>query len=128
MTIHHPFSYRVTQLRCVMVRSSMISMLNLALVVCLCGAPFIAAHAAVRDDDGALVPEGLVQEPTKPKIEPPIEADDEELLDSISPASRKTAGEEADRLERAINGMWNAKTRVAGRETGRQTQEIQNQV
>src|SRR5947208_2623148 len=103
-----------------MVRNSMISMLKLALVVCLCGAPLGATHGAARDDDDGLVPEGLVQEPTKPKREPPIEADDDELLDSISPASKKTAGEEADRLERAINGMWNAKKRVAGRETGRQ--------
>jgi hypothetical protein len=111
-----------------MLRKLIISTLNLALVVCLCGAPLDAARGATREDDGALVPEGPEQDPAKPKGEPSVEADDEELLDSISPANKKAAGEEADRLERAINGMWNVKKRVAGSDTGRHTQEIQIQV
>jgi TolA-binding protein len=111
-----------------MVLKSIFSILNVALAVCLCAMSLNAAHGADRDDDGALVPEGPVEKPAKPKSEPPIEADDDDLLDAVSPRGKKAGDEEADRLERAINGMWNAKTRVAGRDTGRQTQEIQNQV
>jgi hypothetical protein len=107
----------------------MISMLKLALAICLCAMPFNAGYGAGRDDDGALVPEGLVEQPLKPKREPPAEADDdEELLDAVSPRDKNAGSEEVDRLERAINGMWNSKKRVAGSDTGRETQEIQNQI
>ncbi len=127
MTVNYSFSFRVTG-RCVLVLKSIFSILNLTLAVCLCAMPLNAAQGADRDDDGALVPEGHEEKPAKPKSEPPIEADDEDLLHAVDPRGKKAGADEAERLERAINGMWNAKKRVVGRDTGRQTQEIQNQV
>jgi hypothetical protein len=111
----------------VMLPKPMPLVLSLALAVCLYAGPLYALEGASRDDD-AIVPEGPAEQPAKPKVESPVEEDDDELLDAISPESKKKAGEDVDRLERAINGMWNAKKRVAGSDTGRQTQEIQNQV
>src|SRR5881392_3405897 len=128
MTINHLFLSRGLSVRRVASRKLMILMLNLALAACFCAMPDNAGYGAARDDDGALVPEGPVAEAAKPKREPPVEADDEDLLDAISPGSKKLGGEDVDHLERAIHGMWNAKKRVSGSDTGRQTQEIQNQV
>ena len=93
-----------------------------------CGAMPDAGYGTARDDDGPLVPEGPAGDPKKPTDESPAEAADDELLDAVKPAAKRPADDEADRLERAINGMWNAKKRVAGADTGRQTQEIQDQV
>lgn len=97
------------------------------LVFCLCASYLVAGSGAARDDDEPLVPEGPADKPVKAE-QPPPATDGDTTPDAPRPPGRKVSAEESDRLERAIEGMRNAKDRVAGSDTGQRTQEIQNQV
>jgi hypothetical protein len=96
----------------------------LLLAICCVYSPLTAAPKA---DDDAPVAEGPAADPAKPKDEAP-DPDDEKLLKAVEPAAKHSMTDDADRLDRAVHGMWNAKKRIAASDTGHKTQEIQDQV
>jgi len=97
-------------------------------VVCCTWSPLAAGPKPADDDDGALVPEGPVEESVKSKVKPAPTGDDEELLKAVEPDLEQQIADEIDRLERAIGGMRTAQKRIAGSDTSAETQKIQERV
>lgn len=87
--------------------------------------------AAPKPDDDAPVPEGSVDELSKPQAKPaPNEpaADDEDRPSGVEAGATDDAAAEIDRLERVIAGMRNAQKRIAGTDTSPETQAVQEGV
>ncbi len=100
-----------------------------ALVVCCCGRS-LSADPKASDDEDAIVPEGPVKAPAKPKEKLTLSAEEEEPVepDMAGPDVPGAVQDEIDRLERAIAGMRSAQKRVAQSDSSAQTQKIQERV